>query len=72
MSYSSQNQDAKILPSLEHSMKSISWHLKVISENLAKLTQHLTQESPQPHPRGTDQGHPRGSGQPYNSNSLPF
>jgi len=37
MSY--QNNDPKPLPSIEYSLKTISWHLKVISENLAKLVQ---------------------------------
>ena len=49
MGYNNQNADPKPLPSTEYSLKNLSWHLKIISENLSKLTEHLTGQATQAH-----------------------
>jgi uncharacterized protein YdaU (DUF1376 family) len=69
MSYNNQNSDPKPLPSTEYSLKNLSWHLKTISENLAKLTEHLTGQSTAAHSRGQRQ-QPQ-QNQQYNDN-MPF
>jgi hypothetical protein len=62
------NYSQKPVPPIEVTLKNLGWHMKIISENLAKLTEHMTGSSTQAH---TPQNSQKMNDNPYHNN-VPF